>query len=69
MTDGLPHPKAQRQVINYDLGASFSSSEWWGELYINASRLGVVFRPADPEDNNFSVAVWDWTSGEIVLVC
>ena len=69
MTDGMPHPKAGRQVIYYDLGPSFSSSEWWDEIYINGSRLGVVFRPMDPEDNRFSVVVWDWTTGKIVLVC
>jgi hypothetical protein len=69
MTDGMPHPKAQRQVIHYDLGPSFSSSEWWDESYINGSRLGIVFRPTDPEDNRFSVVVWDWTTGKMVLVC
>ena len=68
MTDGLPHPKAQRRIIVHDLYASFSS-EWWGELHINGSRLGVVFRPVDAEDNGFSVVVWDWTTGQMVLVC
>jgi hypothetical protein len=69
MTDGLPHPKAQRQVIRYDLCAPFSSHEWWGELHINGSRVGVVFRPADAEDNRFAVVVWNWTTGDMVLVC
>lgn len=68
ITDGLPHPKAQKNVIKYDLGATFAGSEWGDELHINGSRLGVVFRPVDPEDNGFSVVVWDWTTGEIVLV-
>jgi hypothetical protein len=68
MTDGLPHPKAQRQIIVHDIYASFSS-EWWGELHITGSRLGVVFRSVDLEDNGFSVVVWDWTTGEMVLVC
>lgn len=68
MTDGLPHPKAKQQVINYDLSPEFVSSEWCDELHINGSRLGVVFRPTDPEDNRFSVIVWDWTTGEVVLV-
>ena len=68
MMGGLPHPKAHQQTITYDLDPSFSSPEWWGELHINGSRLGVVFRPVDPEDNRFSVVVWDWITGEIVLV-
>lgn len=67
MTNGTPHPKAQRKVITHDLDVSFASIEWWGELYINGSRLGVVFRPADPDDNRFSVIVWNWTTGGIVL--
>jgi len=68
MTDGLPHPKAQRHVINWDLNATFAPSEWCDELHINGSRLGVVFRPTDLEDNRFSVIVWDWTTGKVVLV-
>ena len=68
MTDGLPHPKAQRHIIGYNLGASFASREWYDEMHINGSRLGVVFRPTDPEDNRFSVVVWNWMTGEIVLV-
>lgn len=67
ITNGLPHPKARQQVIGFSLGPSFSAPEWWVELYINNSRLGVVFRPTDPEDNGFSVVVWDWTTGEMVL--
>ena len=69
MTDGLPHPRAQHHVIKHNLSATFSGSEWGDELHINGSRLGVVFRPVDPEDNRFSVVVWNWTTGEIVLVC
>ena len=69
MTDGLPHPRAHQHVIKYNLGATFATPEWGDELHINGSRLGVVFRPVDPEDNRFSVVVWDWTTGEIVLVC
>jgi hypothetical protein len=67
MTDGSPHPRAQKRIISLSL--SFASPEWWGELHINGSRLGAVFRPADPDDNRFSVVVWNWTTGEIVLVC
>ncbi|KAF9646978.1 hypothetical protein BDM02DRAFT_3117826 [Thelephora ganbajun] len=67
MTDGLPHPKAHQHIIEYDLSATFASSEWCDELHINGSRLGVVFRPADPEDNRFFVVVWNWTTGEMVL--
>lgn len=66
MTDGLPHPNARQQVIT--TGVPFASPEWWGELYINSSRLGVVFRPVDPDDNRFSVIVWNWRTGELVLV-
>jgi len=68
MTDGLPHPKAQKHVIKYDLSATFASSKWCEELHINGSRFGVVFRPTDLEDNRFFVVVWNWTTGEIVLV-
>ena len=68
MTDGLPHPKAQQHIIKYDMNATLASSEWCDELHINESRLGVVFRPGDSEDNRFSVVVWNWTTGEIVLV-
>ena len=68
MTDGLPHPKAQQHAIKFDLSATIASSEWCDELHINGSRLGVVFRPTDLEDNGFSVVVWNWTTGEIVLV-
>lgn len=67
MTDGLAHPKARQQVITF--GLSFASSEWWGDLFINGSRLAAVFRSTDPDDNNFSVVVWNWTTGEMVLVC
>lgn len=66
MSDGSLHPGAQQQVIT--LGLSFASPGWWGELHINNSRLGVVFRPTDPEDNRFSVVVWNWTTGEMLLV-
>lgn len=66
MTDGLPHPRAQKQTIT--TGVSFASPEWWGELHINGSRLGVVFRSVDPDDSRFSVVVWNWTTGEMVLV-
>jgi len=69
MTDGLPHPKAQEHVIKYNLSATFGGSEWGDELHINGSRLAVVFRPVDPEDNRFSVVVWNWTTGKVVLVC
>jgi len=68
MTDGLPHPKAQRNIIHHNLGATFASFEWCGELHVNGSRLGVVFRPTDLEDNRFSVVVWNWMTGETVLV-
>ena len=68
LTDGLPHPKAQRHIIGYSLGATFTSYEWYTETHINGSRLGVVFRPTDPDDSGFSVVVWDWTTGEMVLV-
>ena len=68
MTDGLPHPNARQHVIGYKLDASFACYEWYDEMHINGSRLGVVFRPTDPEDNRFSVAVWNWTTGEMVLV-
>lgn len=69
MMDGLPHPKAQRHVIGHNLGPTFASREWYDEMHISGSRLGVVFRPTDLEDNRFSVVVWDWTTGGIVLVC
>lgn len=68
MTDGSPHPKAQQHVIKYKMSGTFTASGWAHELHINGSRLGVVFRPVDPEDNRFSVVVWDWTTGAIVLV-
>ena len=67
MKDGLPHPKAQRQVITSR--TVFASDEWCAQLYLNGSRLGVVFKPSDPADSRFSVVVWDWTTGELVLVC
>lgn len=66
MTDGLLHPRAQRQVITF--GVSLASPEWWGELHINGSRIGVVFRPVDPDANGFTVVVWNWITGEMVLV-
>lgn len=67
MTNGSPHPKTRQKIITHRLSPSLASSEWWGELCLNGSRLGVVFRPTDPDDNRFSVVVWDWTTGEIVL--
>ena len=67
MTDGSPHPRAKQQVIPLDLPSA--SPEWGGELYINHSRLGFVHRPADTDDHRVSVVVWDWTTGEMLLVC
>lgn len=69
MADGSPHPKTRQKIITHKLDPSLASSEWWGEPCLNGSRLGIVFRPIDPDDNRFSVVVWDWTTGEIVLVC
>jgi len=68
MTDGLPHPKAQKHIAKYDLSATFASSKWCNELRVNGSRFGVVSRPADLEDDGFSTIVRNWTMGEIALV-
>jgi len=68
MSDGEPHPAAQTAVLFYNFPSGGHSFSEILDASITSSRLAVLKGISDDDIAEGRVVVWDWTTGQILLV-
>jgi hypothetical protein len=68
LSDGKPHPRARRPILKYDILLSPTESGQHIESTIWGNRLGCPFTSTSENESADILAVWDWTSGDLVRV-
>ena len=66
MTDGAPHPAAQIMDLSYTFVPGYEDLFGGLDMSITGSRLAVL--RWDSRIRAIQVVVWDWTTGQILLV-
>jgi len=66
MSDGEPHPAAQTAVLSYIFALDSEPFTKTIDISITSSRLALM--RGIYSENRGQVAVWDWTTGQILLV-
>ena len=66
MFDGKPHPSAQTPVLPYVSVRELGFDSW--EISITGSRLALICMFYDGSGVTAQLVVWDWNTGEILLV-
>jgi len=68
MSDGEPHPAAQTAVLFYNFPSGGRSFADILDASITCSKLAVLKGTSDGDIAEGQVVVWDWTTGQILLV-
>ena len=67
MSDGKPHPSARAKVLPYTFRILDGDNPWLAELSITSSRLALL--GTVPGEFGTELSVWNWITGEMLLVC
>lgn len=67
MSDGEPHPTARNKILSYTFSPGDGGTADILDKSITTSRL-VILRGLSSVDVA-QIVVWDWTTGQILLVC
>lgn len=68
LSDGKPHPRARKPLLEYEIPLSPTEGGWGLEIVIWENRLGCLFTSALENKWVDSLVVWDWTTGDLVQV-
>ena len=68
LADGQPHPSAQIPTLSYTAEPELGDSLDWWAFSITGSRLAFFCRCSSAPEVTAQLAVWDWNTGEILLV-
>jgi hypothetical protein len=68
MKGGGSHPRARTPVLSCTLPELGGFPDEW-KISITRSRLAFFFICSDTPTTTAQLTVWDWTTGEILLVC
>lgn len=68
LSDGKPHPRAQMPLLEYEIPLSPTQRDWELEVVICKNKLGCLFTSASENEWVDNLAVWDWTTGDLVQV-
>ena len=63
MSEGVPHPSALKKTIESKIGSTILSAS----LSITDHRLASLVETLPAEA--FQLDVWDWKTGDLLLVC
>lgn len=68
LSDGKPHSRAKRPLLEYDIPLNPTENGWDLEMVIWENRLGCLFTSTLENEWVDSLVVWDWTSGDLIRV-
>jgi hypothetical protein len=68
LSDGKPHARAEKPLLEYEIPLSPTERGWKLEVVIWENKLGCLFTSAFEKEWVDCLVVWDWTTGDLVRV-